>query len=191
MSDKPVYLYEGEPVTNSCLLARGLGWTHEAVLEYLKRNSRDLDTFGLLRIGKRFSDTWSEIALLNEKQSMLVLALIDCKQYDRMFRLRLLKEFYQMAKKQDGIIPSLTAFEKRLDALVGNIEQLVKFHGEFISVQSFCEHKGFTVTDEMLKRLEAMANGLCLDRNIQLPTQYNIMPPVYPFSILNECLALI
>lgn len=96
-----VALFDGEPLASTDALAKGVKHEHASVLKLVRKHLKRLELFGRVRFEIRPFATRGgvqqrEVALLNEHQATLLVAMmrntevvIDCK-------VRLVDEFYRM-----------------------------------------------------------------------------------------------
>lgn len=109
---------DGELRASTEDIARGYGMQHRALLQLLKRYMTQIETFGPCAFGVRVAERAqgggapTEYALLNERQTMLLLSLMRNTAKVVEFKVRLIAEFSVMAERLAN--RDLTMFEKRL-----------------------------------------------------------------------------
>lgn len=115
----------GVPVTTSLAIAEGVGNPHSSVIKLIRNNSSDLAEFGMVGFeiqpkpsGQRGgSDT--EYAILNEQHATLLMTYMRNNDVVRAFKKRLVKEFFEMAKKELQQQPALPAnYKEALKQLI-------------------------------------------------------------------------
>ncbi len=99
-----VALFDSEPLASSDALALGVGHSHESVIKLIRKHKASLERFGPVRFEIRKGSPLpqggfakaTELALLNESQSTLLISMmrntpivVECK-------VRLVEEFYRM-----------------------------------------------------------------------------------------------
>lgn len=95
------------PVVSSTAIAEGVGREHKSVIQLVRQNLSDLREFGELAFEMRVHEAHSkggrgpatEIALLNEQQATLLLTYMRNNEVVRAFKKRLVRAFYEMAKR--------------------------------------------------------------------------------------------
>ena len=95
------------PVVSSTAIAEGVGREHKSVIQLVRQNLSDFEEFGPLtfemRVGKPLPQGGfayrTEIALLNEQQATLLLTYMRNNEVVRAFKKRLVRAFYEMAKR--------------------------------------------------------------------------------------------
>lgn len=121
MSDL-VILQNGTPVTTTLAIAEGAKRNHSSILKLVRRYQADLEEFGLVgfeiqarSLGQHGGGD-TEYAILNERQSTLLLTYLRNSEIVRAFKKRLVRKFYEMAEalKQPtpkAALPQITALE--------------------------------------------------------------------------------
>lgn len=139
---------EGEPVTDTLVLAEGTGNTHRAVIQLVRQNVNDLSEFGRVAFEMRPFTTGGgmqsrEIAILNEPQATLLLTYMRNNEIVRGFKKRLVAAFFAMAKElREGravtgadtelvraIIDTQGAMMRTLDRMTDVLDRMVSAHG--------------------------------------------------------------
>lgn len=91
---------DGALIVSSLTIAEGAGVEHRAVLQLVDNNTEDLEQFGTLAFEMRKSGGMpTRIALLNEQQSTLIMTYQRNTAQVRLFKMALVKTFFQMAKE--------------------------------------------------------------------------------------------
>lgn len=91
---------DGALIVSSLTIAEGAGVEHRAVLQLVDNNTEDLEEFGTLAFEMRKSGGMpTRIALLNEQQSTLIMTYQRNTAQVRMFKMALVKTFFQMARQ--------------------------------------------------------------------------------------------
>lgn len=109
-----VTIIDGQSVTTSLTIAKGTEVQHKNVLELVRTYQADLEEFGPLAFETRKGESLpqggfaksTEVAVLNEHQSTLVLTYMKNTDIVRSFKKRLVKEFWEMAKQLRAISTS-------------------------------------------------------------------------------------
>lgn len=99
-----IRLVNDQPTTTSSAIADGVGNPHSTVIRLIRDNTSDLEDFGPIGFeiqkGKSLSQGGfarsSEIAILNEQQSMLLLTYMRNNDIVRAFKKQLIKAFFEM-----------------------------------------------------------------------------------------------
>ncbi|ATQ74844.1 hypothetical protein CR152_32035 [Massilia violaceinigra] len=92
---------DGELRASSLVLARGIGQPHATVIKLARKHVSDLEQLGRVGFEIQPFDTEGgiqrrEIAMLNESQSTLLIALMRNSKKVVEFKIALVKEFYRM-----------------------------------------------------------------------------------------------
>lgn len=100
-----VSIIDGKPMTTSLAIAQGTENEHASVLALIRKYLPDFETFGGVRFEIEPFETnggiqQREYAILNERQSTLVLSYMRNSEIIRAFKIRLVSEFYRMAEQQ-------------------------------------------------------------------------------------------
>lgn len=100
-----VTLIDGTAVTTSLLIAEGTNNEHASVIKLVRTYQREIEEFGLVRFEIRPRPEGQhgggdvEIAILNEQQSTLLLAMMRNSEIVVRFKVSLVKAFFELAKK--------------------------------------------------------------------------------------------
>lgn len=148
-----VSIINGEALTTTSAIAEGTEVKHKNVLELVRRYRDDLQDFGPVAFetlkGQALPQGGfakaTEIALLNEQQATLVMTYMRNSDIVRAFKKRLVKAFYEMARKNpadslsrvDLLKMALESEEQRL-ALASKVEELAPkaaFHDQCIAAE--------------------------------------------------------
>ena len=93
-----VNVINGEPLASTEVIAKGVNVQHKNVLALVRNHAQLLTEFGKVtfqtRLNRRGSPT--EIAMLNERQTTLLLTLMRNRPKVTAFKVELIKEFYRM-----------------------------------------------------------------------------------------------
>lgn len=113
-----VSITQGQATTTSLAIAEGTGNEHEGVIKLVRRYTADMEEFGPLGFeirvtSKHGAGQKTEIALLNERQATLLITYMRNSDIVRAFKMRLVKEFYELAR---NAIPTTFAEALRLSA---------------------------------------------------------------------------
>lgn len=96
--DQLVSVVNGEPLASTEVIAKGVGVQHKNVMALVRGRSELLCEFGKVafqtRLNRRGSAT--EIAMLNERQTTLLLTLMRNSEKVSSFKVELIREFYRM-----------------------------------------------------------------------------------------------
>jgi anti-repressor protein len=98
-----VTLKDGQAVTTSLAIAEGTGVQHKNVLELIRKNSCELETFGGVAFETRPFETsggtqYRETGTLNERQATFLLTLMRNSPIVVEFKKRLVKSFYELVQ---------------------------------------------------------------------------------------------
>lgn len=96
-----VILKDNDVFTDSKVIADGTQNQHESIVALIKKYESDFCEFGTLdftdlKSGKRGRPT--RIYFLNEEQATLLMTFLDNKEIVRKFKVKLVRQFYQMRK---------------------------------------------------------------------------------------------
>lgn len=113
-----------EPVTTSQVIALHTQLPHRSVVQLVRKYDRDLHRFGRVQFQMRPFETAGgtqqrEVALLNERQSTLLISYMRNKPIVREFKMRLVQAFYELAEQQRSnapVVPQTLAEALRLAA---------------------------------------------------------------------------
>ena len=102
--DQLVSVVNGEPLASTEVIAKGVGVQHKNVLSLVRNHAGLLAEFGPLafetRMGKPLRQGGfakaTEIAMLNERQTTLLLTLMRNSDKVSAFKVELIREFYRM-----------------------------------------------------------------------------------------------
>jgi phage regulator Rha-like protein len=103
-----VTIQNGSPVTTTLAIAEGAQVEHKAVIQLVRKYLADLEVFGLVelkilaRLKGQHGGGDTEYAILNERQSTLVISWMRNSEIVRAFKLRLVSKFYEMAEELKG-----------------------------------------------------------------------------------------
>lgn len=98
-----VTLIDGVPTTTSLAIADGAELQHKNVLELIRTYLADLEEFGRVafktrpRLAGQHGGGNTEYAILNEQQTTLIFTYMRNSEIVRVFKKRLVKEFYDLA----------------------------------------------------------------------------------------------
>jgi phage regulator Rha-like protein len=99
-----VTIQNGSPVTTTLAIAEGAQVEHKAVIQLVRKYLADLEVFGLVelkilaRLKGQHGGGDTEYAILNERQSTLVISYMRNTEIIRAFKIRLVSKFYEMAE---------------------------------------------------------------------------------------------
>jgi len=104
MVDNLVTISNGQAVTNTLVIAANTVNEHKAVIQLVRTYLADLEEFGRVTFEMAPFETAGgtqqrEIAILNEQQSTLILTLMRNSEIVVRFKVRLVKEFWELAKR--------------------------------------------------------------------------------------------
>ncbi|CAK0740599.1 hypothetical protein CCP3SC15_100032 [Gammaproteobacteria bacterium] len=96
-----VFTVNGTAFTTSLAIAEGTDTQHKNVMELVRKYVVDLEEFGEVAFETRLNPQGSptEIAVLNEQQSTLILTYMRNSEIVRGFKKRLVKAFWEMARQ--------------------------------------------------------------------------------------------
>lgn len=112
--------HDGQAITSSLALSDGTGNQHEGVIKLVRQNLADLESFGGVRFQIAPFETNGgtqnrEVALLNEPQATLVMTYFRNSDVVKVFKLRLVTAFYEMAGRlKNAHLPKSFAESLRL-----------------------------------------------------------------------------
>lgn len=91
----------GEPMTDSLIIANGTGNQHKNVLELIRRNVEDFEQFGRVAFETAPFETAGgtqrrEVAVLNEQQATLLVTYLRNTARVRQIKIALVRDFYAM-----------------------------------------------------------------------------------------------
>ena len=119
-----VRLVDGEPITDTLIVADRTGNQHKNVLELIRRNLGDFEKFGRVAFETAPFQTAGglqsrEIAILNEQQATLLITYLRNTAPVRELKVRLVRDFYAMRQMvvSQTPAPALTEDEIVLQAL--------------------------------------------------------------------------
>jgi phage regulator Rha-like protein len=98
-----VTLFDGNPVTNTLILAEGTANNHASVIKLVRKYQEDLEEFGSLRFEIRVmrkdgrGGEPTEFAILNEPQTTLIMTYMSNTPIIREFKKRLVAAFFELA----------------------------------------------------------------------------------------------
>jgi phage regulator Rha-like protein len=98
-----VTLFDGNPVTNTMILAEGTGVQHKNIIGLVRKYVDDLSEFGLVafqtrpRLRGEHGGGDVEFANLNEPQSALIMTYMSNTPVIREFKMRLIAAFFELA----------------------------------------------------------------------------------------------
>lgn len=119
---KLVTVVDGEPRVSTQTIADRTGNQHKNVMELVRKNLSDFETFGGVAFETRPFATAGgvqrrEVAQLNEQQGTLLITFLRNTVEVRELKVALVREFYEMKQTLAGSAPALTEDEIVLQAL--------------------------------------------------------------------------
>ncbi|GAA1048467.1 phage regulatory protein/antirepressor Ant [Arthrobacter russicus] len=119
-----VSVVDGESVTTSLRIAEGVGNDHKPVIRLIRDNQGDLEEFGRVRFENAPFETpggvqQREVALLNEQQATLLLTYMRNNDVVRLFKKRLVRAFFELAKLAQQPKPEPSFEQMTLTVLTG------------------------------------------------------------------------
>ena len=129
-----VFSRDGIAVTTSLLVAKGVQVEHRAVLQLIRKYIPDFETFGSLNFetvkGKALPQGGfaksTEIAILNEPQTTLLLTFFKNTEIVRKFKVALVQKFYELRNQlQAKYCPALNQLETLTPAQQHQIQTAV------------------------------------------------------------------
>lgn len=123
-----VSIIDGQAFTTSVAIAEGTDNEHASVIKLVRTYQADLEEFGRVGFEIQPFETAGgmqsrEIAFLNQEQSTLVMTYMRNSEVVRAFKKRLVKAFYDLARRQFAL-PSHLETAKMLVAALEREEQL-------------------------------------------------------------------
>lgn len=158
-----VEIQNGEPTTTTLAISEWCKVEHASVILIVRRYVSDLEEFGPLRFeidvvnrpqggGKR-----AEFAMLNERQSTLVLAYMRNSPIVREFKKRLVREFWNLAKlnqKSSSVMEQFAEALKRMEA----DKDLASLHGKALSRWKIVRKEHIEAVTEAHSRAQLLLN---------------------------------
>ncbi|PHR86009.1 MAG: phage regulatory protein/antirepressor Ant [Blastopirellula sp.] len=130
-----------EALTTSLAIAEGVGNQHKNVMELIRTNLNDFESFGRVTFQTRPFETaggtqTKEYATLNEPQATLLMTYMRNSEIVKRFKIRLVKAFYELANnkppmsRMDVLKLAMQAEEEniRLEAAIEEDRPKVEFH---------------------------------------------------------------
>lgn len=134
----------GLPVTTSMAIADGVGNPHKSVIQLIRQNESDLSEFGPLAFEMRKGSPLpqggfakaTELALLNEQQSTLLLTYMRNNDVVRAFKKRLVKAFFELTKQHQA--PSVENMSRMeiLKLAMQSEEERIRLEQEKLALES-------------------------------------------------------
>lgn len=124
-----VALFDGEPLASTEAIARDVKHAHASVLKLARKHQASLELFGRVRFEIRPFQTRGgiqnrEVALLNEQQSTLLVAMMKNSPIVVRCKVRLVQEFYRM---RDALNQRAQGLWQQVQALIAQeVESKVK-----------------------------------------------------------------
>lgn len=124
-----VQLYEGEPLASTEAIAHDVKLGHASVLKLTRKHLESLELFGRVRFEIRPFQTRGgvqhrEVALLNEQQSTLLVAMMKNSPIVVRCKVRLVQEFFRM---RDALNQRAQGLWQQMQALIAQeVESKVK-----------------------------------------------------------------
>lgn len=106
-------LANDELVTTSMAIAENANYPHSSVIKLIRKSINDLEKFGRVRFEIQPFETAGgtqqrEISFLNEQQATLLLTYMRNNDIVRVFKMRLVEEFYKMRAEVLAKLPDFT-----------------------------------------------------------------------------------
>lgn len=127
-----VAVFDGELLASSEALAAGVKLSHASVIKLVRKHQASLERFGPLRFEIRKGSALpqggfakaTEVALLNEQQSTLLISMLRNSPVVIECKVRLVEEFYRM---RDALNQQAQGLWKQMQALIAKeVESKVK-----------------------------------------------------------------
>lgn len=124
-----VALFDGEPRASTVALSVGVKLSHASVIKLVRKHQSSLERFGGVRFEIQPFQTKGgvqqrEVALLNEQQSTLLIAMLRNSPVVIECKVRLVEEFYRM---RDALNQQAQGLWKQMQALIAKeVESKVK-----------------------------------------------------------------
>ncbi len=102
-----VSVVSGEPLASSVVIARGMKAKHKSVIQLIRQHADTLEVFGPLAFEMRVVNrpqgggAPAEHAMLNERQTALLISMMRNTEEVVAFKVRLIQEFYRMRDALD------------------------------------------------------------------------------------------
>jgi phage regulator Rha-like protein len=115
-----VVVTDGEPLASTEIIARGMKARHRAVIQLVRQYAGELESFGRVQFQiasfiTRGGVQHREIAMLNERQSALLISLMRNSEEVLDFKIRLISDFYRM---RDALQQGKQSLWQQLPALI-------------------------------------------------------------------------
>ncbi|MBF0139814.1 MAG: Rha family transcriptional regulator [Magnetococcales bacterium] len=123
-----VFIHNGQPTTTSLVVAEGVKYPHKSVIQLIRQYQQDLELFGRVAFEMRPFETpggqqKQEVAILNERQTTLILTYMRNGPITRRFKIALVQAFYRLAGEcamfsnaDIGLLAELVALWTRANA---------------------------------------------------------------------------
>lgn len=147
-----VSILNGQPLTTTLAVAKGVGYEHATVIRLVRDNAGDLEEFGLLDFeSESTGGRPTEFALLNEQQATLLMTYMRNSEIVKEFKKRLVKAFYEMAKGQ-----APKSFSEALRLAADQAEKIEQQQKELESTKPKVEfHDRVSLSDESISVADA------------------------------------
>jgi phage regulator Rha-like protein len=152
-----VVMVEGQPLASTEVIAKGMKAKHRTVIQLVRQYADELGQFGRVQFqiapfATRGGVQQREVAMLNERQSALLLSLMRNSQEVVDFKIRLIAEFYRM---RDALYQRDQSLWQQLQALIAR-EVESKVRASFGSHLMLQRKREMTYYQQERDRLETL-----------------------------------
>lgn len=155
---------EGELRVSSLIIAQQSDNEHRAVLQLIRANSDDLETFGDLAFEMRdrpgVPGPAMQVAHLNEQQATLIITYMKNTDTVRAFKLALVQEFYRMRQALAPQFSLPQTFSEALRELASSVEKNTELEQKIIADEPKVEYVDTYVADSDLRILRNVAKSI-------------------------------
>lgn len=146
------------PVTTSLVITEGTGLEHASVIKLVRTYQVDFEEFGLLDFKSESSGGRpTEFAMLNERQTTLLMTYMRNSEIIRDFKIRLVKAFYELAKN-NALGMAQTVAISELQQEVAALHAKINAFGKPIQRISNAQ-KNASLEDDILNAVKSEVDG--------------------------------
>ncbi len=133
MKMKIVEIQNGEPTTSTIAIAHGCDVNHASVIKIVRSYKADLEEFGLLDFkSESTGGRPTEYALLNERQSTLIMTYMRNSPVVREFKKTLVREFWNLVRLNERTTSVMQEFAEALKRMEED-KDLASIHGKALA----------------------------------------------------------
>lgn len=157
-----VEIKNGEPTTTSLALAEGCKVQHKAVIQLVRQHLVDVEEFGRVTFEMRPFETAGgkqerELAILNERQSTLIMTYMKNGPVAREFKKRLVREFWDLVKLNEKSTSVMEEFANALQRMESD-KDLASIHGKALSRWKVVRKEHIEAVTEAHSRAQLLLN---------------------------------